>query len=65
MQRPHKRRAVEPPRKTLPAPAASPSTDKDADDVSKVAEFGEWALENILLRRIMVDGVATLQLQFD
>lgn len=65
MQPPRKRRRAEPSTGTLPSPPASTFTENDADDVSKVAEFEEWALENVLLKRTMVDGVATFQLQFD
>ncbi|UNI14792.1 hypothetical protein JDV02_001388 [Purpureocillium takamizusanense] len=65
VQPPRKRRRAESLAGNLPSPPASTSTENDADDVSKVAEFEEWALENVLLKRIMVDGVATFQLQFD
>ncbi|KAJ6440239.1 High-affinity glucose transporter [Purpureocillium lavendulum] len=65
VQPPRKRHRAGSPFRTLPSPPASTSTDIDADDVSKVAEFEEWALENVVLKRIMVDGVATFQLQFD
>ncbi|KAJ6437517.1 Glyoxalase/bleomycin resistance protein/dioxygenase [Purpureocillium lavendulum] len=44
---------------------AENSHEPESDHVSKVAEFEEWALENVLLKRIMVNGVATFQLQFD
>ncbi|KAJ6437994.1 peptidase family C78 [Purpureocillium lavendulum] len=65
MQPPRKRRRAEPSTGTLPSPPASTFTENDADGVSKVAEFEEWALKNVLLKRTMVDGVATFQLQFD
>ncbi|KND87591.1 hypothetical protein TOPH_07775 [Tolypocladium ophioglossoides CBS 100239] len=64
-QPPRKRRRVEPSTIPLPSPPASTSTEHDTDDVSKIAEFEEWALENVLLKRIIVDSVATVQLQFD
>ncbi|KAK4074612.1 hypothetical protein Purlil1_12941 [Purpureocillium lilacinum] len=65
VQPPRERRIVESPTGALPSPPGSTSTENDADDVSKVAEFEEWPLENALLKRIMVDGMATFQLQFD
>lgn len=65
VQPPCKRRKVEAPTRPLLSPPASISTEHDTEDVSEVAEFEEWALENVLLKRIMVGGVATFQLQFD
>lgn len=63
---PHRRRRrVEPPTRTLFSPPASTSAKNDAEAISKFAESEEWALDNVLLERIMVDGVATFQLQFD
>ncbi|KAL3957315.1 hypothetical protein ACCO45_007893 [Purpureocillium lilacinum] len=65
--------AIQPPRKRhkggqpreLLSPPASISTENEPNHVSKVAEFEEWVLENALLKRILVNGVATFQLQFD
>ena len=64
-QPPRKRRKVGRPTRSMPTPPASTSTGVETDDASGLAEFEEWALQNAFLKRIMVDGVATFQLQFD
>ncbi|KND91854.1 hypothetical protein TOPH_03322 [Tolypocladium ophioglossoides CBS 100239] len=64
-QPPRKRRKVGRPTGSMLSPPVSTSTGVETDDAPGIAEFEEWALQNVLLKRIMVDGVATFQLQFD
>ncbi|KIE00085.1 myb family transcription factor, partial [Metarhizium majus ARSEF 297] len=46
------------------SPVADTATTDSQDNVG-MAEFGEWPLHNVLLKRITLNGVATFQLQFD
>ncbi|KAG8405736.1 hypothetical protein J3458_021674 [Metarhizium acridum] len=46
------------------SPVVDTATTDSQDNVG-MAEFGEWPLHNVLLKRITLNGVATFQLQFD
>lgn len=60
MQPPRKNCRVEPHSMTLHPSPSPASTKYDADDAHKVAQFEEWTLEDVPLKRIMATGVATL-----
>lgn len=53
-----------PPLSIPDSPVAGTST-IDSQDNAGLAEFGEWPLHNVLLKRVTLNGVATFQLQFD
>ena len=46
------------------APTSHPASDGKGAGVT-MACFEEWPLENVVLKRALVDGVATFQMQFD
>lgn len=49
----------------LPCPTTSHGT-PDGEDIGAIgARFEEWPLQNAILKRVIVDGVATFQLQFE
>lgn len=51
------------PRDMLPSAMSPPLSTEDIDGVR--AEFEEWALQNVSLKRVMVNDRAAFQLQFD
>ncbi|KAH6869580.1 hypothetical protein B0T10DRAFT_467191 [Thelonectria olida] len=49
----------------IPSPALSQSTSTEAEVGAVLATFEEWPLKNVSLKRIIENGRATFQLQFD
>ena len=49
----------------MPSPPLSQLASEDGDATVAAATFEEWPLQNATLKRILVNGVATFQLQFD
>lgn len=49
----------------LPSPTMSPSPATDMDGPKDVAAFHEWPLQDVVLRRTLLDGRATFQLHFE
>lgn len=47
------------------SPSLSYTTSDDSGTGPDVAPFQEWQLENVTLKRVVLDSVATFQLQFD
>ncbi|KAH7117502.1 hypothetical protein EDB81DRAFT_916393 [Dactylonectria macrodidyma] len=47
------------------SPSSSYTTSDDSDTGHDFATFQEWQLDNVILKRVVLDGVATFQLQFD
>ncbi|KAH8651738.1 hypothetical protein BGZ61DRAFT_229970, partial [Ilyonectria robusta] len=47
------------------SPSSSYTTSDDSDTEHDSATFQEWQIDNVILKRVVLDGVATFQLQFD
>lgn len=52
------------PRNSSPNPSSLHTHRRDEIAEAPVAEFGEWPLDNAVLKRIIVDNQATFQIQF-
>ncbi|KAH8651710.1 hypothetical protein BGZ61DRAFT_487654 [Ilyonectria robusta] len=46
------------------SPSSSYTTSDDSDTGHDFATFREWQLDNVILKRVVLNGVATFQLQF-
>ncbi|KAH8654692.1 hypothetical protein BGZ61DRAFT_203935 [Ilyonectria robusta] len=47
------------------SPSSSYTTSDDSDTGHDFTTFQEWQLDNVILKRVVLHGVATFQLQFD
>ena len=50
---------------SMPSPPASHAIPEDGNARLSAAKFEEWPLQNVILKRVIVDDVATFQLQFE
>ena len=51
--------------RAIPSPPTSHATSEDRNASICAAKFEEWPLENVILKRVTMDGMMTFQLQFE
>ncbi|KAM4061096.1 hypothetical protein HRG_010019 [Hirsutella rhossiliensis] len=51
--------------RSMPSPPASHDSSEDGNVGTSAATFEEWPLQNVIFKRVIVDGVGTFQLQFE